>query len=70
MTSSSKPGRRTTWLMICAPRLIATGQWSEIEPQKVRLWVPCGILLGHIVSQQGIEPNSKKVSSLDRMGPI
>jgi hypothetical protein len=28
------------------------------------------MLLGYIVSQRGIEPNPKKVSALDRMGPI
>jgi hypothetical protein len=28
------------------------------------------MLLGHIVSQQGIEPNPEKVSTLNRMGPI
>jgi hypothetical protein len=28
------------------------------------------MLLGYIVSQQGIEPKPKKVSALDRMGPI
>jgi hypothetical protein len=28
------------------------------------------MLLGHIVSQRGIEPNPEKVSALNRMGPI
>jgi hypothetical protein len=28
------------------------------------------MLLGYIVSQQGIEPNPKKVATLERMGPI
>jgi hypothetical protein len=28
------------------------------------------MLLGYIVSQWGIEPNPKKVTALDRMGPI
>jgi hypothetical protein len=32
--------------------------------------VSCGMLLGFIVSQRGIEPNPEKVSTLDRMGPI
>jgi hypothetical protein len=28
------------------------------------------MLLGYIISQRGIEPNSEKVAALDRMGPI
>jgi hypothetical protein len=28
------------------------------------------MLLGYIVSQRGIEPNPKKVATLDQMGPI
>jgi hypothetical protein len=28
------------------------------------------MLLGYIVSQRGIEPNSEKVTALERMGPI
>jgi hypothetical protein len=28
------------------------------------------MLLGYIVSQRGIEPNPKKVTALERMGPI
>jgi hypothetical protein len=28
------------------------------------------MLLGHIVSQQGIEANPEKVAALERMGPI
>jgi hypothetical protein len=32
--------------------------------------VPRDMLLGYIVSQRGIEPNTKKVAALDQMGPI
>jgi hypothetical protein len=28
------------------------------------------MMLGYIVSQQGIEPNPEKVATLERMGPI
>jgi hypothetical protein len=42
----------------------------KLNPEKCVFGVPRGMLLGYIVSQRGIEPNSKKVAALDRMGPI
>jgi hypothetical protein len=42
----------------------------KLNPEKCVFGVPRGMLLGYIVSQQGIEPNPEKVSSLERMGPI
>jgi hypothetical protein len=40
------------------------------NPEKCVFGVPCGMLLGYIVSLWGIEPNPEKVAALDRMGPI
>jgi hypothetical protein len=42
----------------------------KLNPEKCVFGVPRGMLLGYIVSQQGIEPNHEKVAALDRMGPI
>ena len=40
----------------------------EVEPFKVHLWSSIrGILLGYIVSAQGIEPNPDKVSTITNM---
>jgi hypothetical protein len=40
------------------------------NPEKCVFGVPRGMLLGYIVSQRGIEPNLKKVTTLEWMGPI
>jgi hypothetical protein len=40
------------------------------NPEKCVFGVPCGMLLGYIISQWGIEPNPEKVAAHDRMGPI
>ena len=42
----------------------------KFNPEKCVFGVPRGMLLGFIVSQRGIEPNPKKVSTITRMGPI
>jgi hypothetical protein len=42
----------------------------KLNPEKCVFGVSHGMLLGYIISQQGIEPNLEKVSALDRMGPI
>jgi hypothetical protein len=42
----------------------------KLIPEKCVFGVPRGMLLGYIVSRQGIEPNPEKVSALDRMGLI
>jgi hypothetical protein len=42
----------------------------KLNPEKCVFGVPRGMLLGYIVSQQGIEANPKKVTALERMGPI
>jgi hypothetical protein len=42
----------------------------KLNPEKCIFGVPCGMLLGYIVSQRGIEPNFEKIYALDRMGPI
>jgi hypothetical protein len=42
----------------------------KLNPEKCVFGVPRGMLLGYIVSQQGIEANSEKVAALERMGPI
>jgi hypothetical protein len=42
----------------------------KLNPEKCVFGVPRGMLLGYIVSQRGIEPNPKKVATLDQMGPI
>jgi hypothetical protein len=42
----------------------------KLNPEKCVFGVSRGMLLGFIVSQRGVEPNPKKVSALDRMGPI
>jgi hypothetical protein len=42
----------------------------KLNPEKCVFRVPCGMLLGYIVSQRGIEPNPEKLATLDRMGPI
>jgi hypothetical protein len=42
----------------------------KLNPEKCVFGVPRSMLMGYIISQWGIEPNPKKVSALDRMGPI
>jgi hypothetical protein len=42
----------------------------KLNPEKCVFEVPRGMLLGHIVSQRGIEPNPEKVAALERMGLI
>jgi hypothetical protein len=42
----------------------------KLNPEKCVFGVPRGMLLGYIVSQQGIEPNPEKVTALERMGLI
>jgi hypothetical protein len=42
----------------------------KLNPEKCVFGVPRGMLLGYIVSQQGIEANPEKVAALERMGPI
>jgi hypothetical protein len=42
----------------------------KLNPEKCVFGVPRGMLLGYIISQQGIEPNPEKVTALERMGPI
>jgi hypothetical protein len=42
----------------------------KLDPEKCIFGVPRGMLLGYIVSQQGIEANPEKVVALERMGPI
>jgi hypothetical protein len=42
----------------------------KLNPEKCVFGVSGGMLLGYIVSQQGIEANPEKVAALERMGPI
>jgi hypothetical protein len=42
----------------------------KLNPEKCIFGVSRGMLLGYIVSQQGIEPNSEKVAALEQMGLI
>jgi hypothetical protein len=42
----------------------------KLNSEKCVFGVSCGMLLGYIASQRGIEPNPEKVAALDRMGPI
>jgi hypothetical protein len=42
----------------------------KLNPEKCVFGVPRDMLLGYIVSQRGIEPNTEKVAALDQMGPI
>jgi hypothetical protein len=42
----------------------------KLNPEKCVFRVPRGMLLGYIVSQQGIEPNPEKVTALEWMGLI
>jgi hypothetical protein len=42
----------------------------KLNPAKCIFGVPRGMLLGYIVSQQGIEANPEKVATLERMGLI
>jgi hypothetical protein len=42
----------------------------KLNPKKCVFGVPRGMLLGYIVSQQGIEANPEKVAALERMAPI
>jgi hypothetical protein len=43
-------------------------QW-KLNPKKCIFGVPSGILLGNIVSRDGIRPNPKKVEAILRMKP-
>jgi hypothetical protein len=42
----------------------------KLNPEKCVFGMPRGMLLGYIVSQQGIKANPEKVATLERMGPI
>jgi hypothetical protein len=42
----------------------------KLNPEKCVFGLTWGMLLGYIVSQQGIEANPEKVAALERMGPI
>jgi hypothetical protein len=42
----------------------------KLNPEKCVFGVPRGMQLGYIVSQQGIEPNPEKDTTLERMGLI
>jgi hypothetical protein len=42
----------------------------KLNPEKCVFGVPRGMLLGYIVSQQGIKSNPEKVAALEWMGPI
>jgi len=42
----------------------------RLNPEKCIFRVPRGMLLGFIVSQQGIEPNPEKINAIMNMGPI
>ena len=42
----------------------------KLNPEKCVFGVPCGMLLGFIVFQRGIEPNPEKVVAIRRMGLI
>jgi hypothetical protein len=42
----------------------------KLNLEKCIFGVPRGMLLGYIVSQQGIEPNPEKVTTFERIGPI
>lgn len=43
-------------------------QW-KLNPKKCIFGVRSGILLGHVVSQDGIRPNPKKVEAIMKMKP-
>jgi hypothetical protein len=42
----------------------------KLNPEGCVFGVPRGMLLGYIFFQRGIESNSEKVTTLERMGPI
>jgi hypothetical protein len=42
----------------------------KLNPEKCVFGVPQGMLLGFIVSEQGIEANPKKITAITSMGPI
>ena len=42
----------------------------KLNPEKCVFGVPKGKLLGYIVSECGIEANSKKIMAISNMGPI
>jgi hypothetical protein len=42
----------------------------KLNPEKCVFGVPRGMLLGFIVSEWGIEANSKKIAAITNMGPI
>jgi hypothetical protein len=68
VVKSRKAGGQVNDLRIAFECLRANG--FKLNPDKCVFGVPCGMLLGYIVSQWGIEPNPEKVSVLERMGPI
>jgi hypothetical protein len=41
----------------------------EAESQEVHIWCASGILLGNIVSCEGIQPNQEKVKAVMKMKP-
>ena len=42
----------------------------KLNPEKCVFGVPRGMLLGFIVSEQGIEANPEKIAAITSMGPI
>jgi hypothetical protein len=42
----------------------------KLNPEKCVFGVPRGMLLGFIVSEQGIEANPEKIAAITNMGPI
>jgi hypothetical protein len=51
-------------------RIVFDCQRANRVKLKCVFGVPRDMLLGYIVSQRGIEPNTEKVAALDQMGPI
>jgi hypothetical protein len=45
-------------------------QEYQAQPQKVRLGILRGMLLGFIVSKHDIEANPEKIFAITNMGPI
>ncbi len=40
-----------------------------LNPEKIYLAVECGVLLGHVVSQKGKEPNPEKIEVIVNLQP-
>jgi len=68
IVKSRKADDLVTDLRIAFDCLQAKG--VKLNPEKCVFGVPRGMLLGFIDSQQGIEPNPEKVSTITQMGPI